>query len=105
MGYKDGMFDGRESQFQKGFDAGYEQGFQNGFVLGKFKARQNFNSTESNNATNSQNDLILQRSSRGQCVLCIDNALSNSSIDEIVQKQANHMVKINDTLKSRYDAK
>lgn len=105
MGYKDGMYDGRESQFQNGFDSGYEQGFRNGFLLGDYKARLNFSSAtknETNNEPKPSNDLILQRTTRGQCVLCTDNSLINSSIDEIVEKQSRHMEKVQNTLESRY---
>lgn len=105
MGYKDGAHDGRESQFQNGFDCGYEQGFQNGFLLGKYNGvrglAQQTNANDSSNA-NQPNDLILQRCSRGQCLLCINPTLINDSISDIVEKQSEHMKRIETTLQTRY---
>lgn len=110
MGYKDGVYDGRESQFQNGFDVGYEHGFQNGYVLGKYKGSltvvQNKSTETSSNAVNSplQNDFILQRSSRGQCILCTNPSLKDNSISDIVDKQTDHLRRIETTLTSRYGA-
>lgn len=106
MGYKDGVHDGRESQFQKGFDNGYEQGFKNGFLLGKFKGSLSVQATknETNTVSNVQNDLILQRPSRGQCILCTDHSLKDNSISDIVGKQTDHMKRIESTLESRYSS-
>lgn len=111
MGYKDGAHDGRESQFQNGFDCGYQQGFQNGFLLGKYNgirslAQQTTTTTTNNDEpshANQSNDLILQRCSRGQCLLCINPTLINDSISDIVAKQCEHMNRIETTLKERYD--
>lgn len=105
MGYKDGVHDGRESQFQNGFDCGYQQGFANGFLLGKYNgnrslAQQTTDNERSN--VNPSNDLILQRCSRGQCLLCINPSEINSSISDIVEKQKEHMQRIETTLKTRY---
>lgn len=107
MGYKDGVHDGRESQFQSGFDCGYQQGFQNGFLLGKYNGirslAQKTTNDERPNDTNQSNDLILQRCSRGQCLLCINPTLINNSIDDIIEKQKEHIQRIETTLKTRYD--
>lgn len=103
MGYKDGVHDGRESQFQKGFDDGYEQGFKNGFLLGKCKGR--LSSSETSAQSNIQNDLILQRVSRGQCILCTNPSLKDDSICDIIDKQTDHMKRIESTLASRYETK
>lgn len=105
MGYKDGMHDGQESQFQNGFDTGYEQGFRNGFLLGKYKGSLSINGTDDVSNEHGINELILQRSSRGHCVVCVDGSLKDSSIKDIVEKQTNHMEKIENTLISRYGTK
>lgn len=107
MGYKDGVHDGRESQFQNGFDCGYQQGFQNGFLLGKYNglrslAQQKRNKDEPS-TSNQANDLILQRCPRGQCVLCTNPTLINDSIKDITEKQSEHMKTIETTLQTRYD--
>lgn len=105
MGYKDGVHDGRESQFQAGFDDGYQQGFQNGFLLGKYKgsssAKQSMGEGTSDSAVS--NDLILQRVSRGQCILCTNPSLKDDSIKDIVEKQTEHMISVESTLKQRYE--
>lgn len=103
MGYKDGVHDGRESQFQKGFDDGYEQGFKNGFLLGKYKG--NLSVQTANQEPNIQNDLILQRPPRGQCILCTNPSLKDNSISNIVGQQKEHMNRIESTLQSRYGSK
>lgn len=102
MGYKDGMHDGQESQFQNCFDTGYEQGFKNGFFLGTFKGSLTQNQAKKTNDNKPSNDLILSRISRGQCVICTDKSLINSSIKDIVENQTNHSEKIKKTLESRY---
>lgn len=104
MGYKDGMHDGRESQFQKGFDDGYEQGFKNGFLLGKYKGSVSVQPTK-NDSNIDLNDLILQRPSRGQCILCTNPSLKDNSITNIVGKQTDHMNRIELTLDSRNGSK
>lgn len=105
MGYKDGVHDGRESQFQKGFDDGYEQGFKNGFLLGKYKGRLSTEQSSRNECADSsnRNDLILHRPSRGQCILCTNHSLKDDSISDIIDKQVDHMKRIESTLSSRYD--
>lgn len=105
MGYKDGMHDGQESQFQNGFDSGFEQGFLNGFLLGKYKGSLNINGTEEDPNEHRMNELILQRSSRGHCVVCVDGSLKDSSINDIIEKQTEKMEKIEKTLISRYGPK
>lgn len=100
MGYKDGVHDGRESKFQKGFDDGYEQGFTNGFLLGKYKGI--LASSDTGAQSNIQNDLILQRPSRGQCILCTNPSLKDDSISDIIDKQTEHMKRIESNLSSRY---
>lgn len=108
MGYGDGVSDGRETQFQKGFDDGYEQGYKNGFLLGKFKGQLAKNELTKNDGKSDakvQNDLILQRTSRGQCILCTDPSLKDDSIKDIVVKQNEHMKRIESTLESRYASK
>lgn len=106
MGYKDGVHDGRESQFQNGFDDGYQQGFHNGFLLGKYKGRIFAQNTLKDGASDSKNqtsnDLILQRSSRGQCILCTNHSLKDNSIKDIVSNQNEHMKTIKSTLETRY---
>lgn len=104
MGYSDGVHDGRESQFQKGFDDGFEQGFQNGFLLGKYKGSLSV-STGQTADSNVQNDLILQRPSRGQCTLCTDPSQKDNSISDIIDKQTEHMKRIESTLQTRYGSK
>lgn len=105
MGYKDGVHDGRESQFQNGFDAGYEQGFRNGYTLGKYKGSLTVPlKKDATTDSNVQNDLILQRPSRGQCILCTNPSLKDNSISDIVEKQTNHQMRIETTLASRYAA-
>lgn len=101
MGYKDGVHDGRESQFQNGFDCGYQQGFKNGFLLGKYNGIRSLDNERSN--TNQSNDLILQRCCRGQCLLCINPTLINNSINDITEKQTEHIKRIEITLQTRYD--
>lgn len=109
MGYKDGVHDGRESQFQNGFDVGYQQGFQNGFLLGKYKGNIFAQKTLKDGACNSKNatsnDLILQRSSRGQCILCTNHSLKDNSIEDIVTNQNEHMKTVKVTLETRYGPK
>ncbi|XP_031620058.1 protein YAE1 [Contarinia nasturtii] len=104
MGYKDGVHDGRESQFQKGFDDGYEQGFKNGFLLGKYNGQLTIEPTKNDSKSDgkARNDLILQRPSRGQCILCTNPSLKDDSIKDIVNKQNEHMKRIESTLESRY---
>lgn len=108
MGYKDGVHDGRESLFQNGFDCGYQLGFQNGFLLGKYNgirslAQQTTDTNDAQSSTNQSNDLILQRCSRGQCLLCINPTLINNSINDITEKQNEHIKRNESTLKTRYD--
>lgn len=106
MGYKDGVHDGRESQFQNGFDAGYEQGFKNGFLLGKYNGSLSIGSNkDANKESKIQNDLILHRPSRGQCILCTNPTLKDNSISDIVDKQTEHIKRIATTLESRYSSK
>lgn len=105
MGYKDGMHDGQESQFQNGFDTGYEQGFRNGFLLGKYKGSLNINRTDDASNEQGMNELILKHSSRGDCVFCVDRSLKDSCIKNIIEKQTNHMEKIENTLISRCGTK
>lgn len=100
-GYADGINDGRESQFQGSFDIGYENGLRNGFLLGKYRATNNAQKT-TNDHQQPSNDLILQRVSRGQCIVCIDKSLADGDMTEIIDKQAIHIDKIHSTLKSRY---
>lgn len=104
MGYADGVHDGRESQFQKGFDDGFEQGFKNGFLLGKYKGNLSVSISEAA-ISNVQNDLILQRASRGQCTLCTDPSQKDNSIGDIIDKQTEHMQRIESTLETRYGSK
>lgn len=92
-GYKDGAFDGRGAQFQRDFDVGYAEGFKNGFFLGKTKGL---------NRETTGNDLILSKTARGQCVVCVDQSLMEKPIDEIRETQEMHMNKIRETLSSRY---
>ncbi|XP_055322898.1 uncharacterized protein LOC129578410 [Sitodiplosis mosellana] len=105
MGYSDGVHDGRESQFQKGFDDGFEQGFKNGFLLGKYKGSVSNPMAAKSTNSNVQNDLILQRPFRGQCTLCTDPSQKDNSISDIVNKQTEHMKRIESTLGSRYGSK
>lgn len=105
MGYKDGIHDGRETQFQNGFDDGYEQGFQNGFMLGKYKGTI-FGSSlmDASNSKNQaiQNDLILYRPSRGQCILCTNPSIQENCVKDIVTQQNEHIKIVKATLESRY---
>lgn len=106
MGYKDGVHDGRESQFQRGFDEAYEQGFKHGFLLGEYKAKVLYaQSSRYDSNVPVQNDLILQRPSRGQCILCTNPSLKDNSISDIIDKQTDHMKRIESTLASRYGSK
>lgn len=99
MGYKDGIHDGRESQFQNGFDDGYCQGFRNGFLLGKCKG--SLTAEQSNADTNTLSVALGdQRFSRGQCILCTNPTLKDNSICDIVEKQNAHMKTIEDILQS-----
>lgn len=101
MGYKDGKHDGQESQFQSSFDIGYENGFANGFSLGKHKGTYDANkSNKVNDQSKASNISILQRTSRGECVLCKESSLNNSGIAEIIDKQKNQMNTIEKTLES-----
>lgn len=104
MGYKDGIHDGRESQFQNGFDSGYQQGFQNGFLLGRYKGVESIKQSNgmTTNNSNASNDLILQRPPRGQCILCTEPTLKDNSISDIIEKQTKHINRIEATLISRY---
>lgn len=102
MGYKDGMHDGREAQFQDSFDIGYANGFKNGYILGTYRAINATKEQQSLQQQQPQNDLALQRVSRGQCVLCTDKSLIESDIGEIVERQARHVDKIRSVLESRY---
>lgn len=103
LGYKDGKHDGRESQFQIGFDKGYQQGFQNGFLLGNWKGSLSVkqSNTDANKLSVASTDLISQRSSRGQCILCKNPSLKDDSIEDIVEKQNAHMKTFEETLQSR----
>lgn len=99
------MHDGRVSQFQTGFDIGYQNGIRNGFILGKQKGLLSAepDACNSNVKFDVQNDLILQRPSRGQCILCTDKALIDNSISDIVELQTKHINQIQTTLKTRYE--
>lgn len=99
MGYKDGIHDGRESQFQKGFDDGYEQGFKHGSLLGKYKG--DLWAEQLQQGTNAY-DLLLHRPSRGQCVLCTNPALKEDTISNIVVAQSEHMARVTSALQTRY---
>lgn len=109
MGYKDGVHDGRESQFQVGFDVGYQHGFKYGFLLGKFKGCLSIEQAQAKEENKSnlsgQNDLMLQRPSRGQCILCTNPSLKDESIGDIVIKQTEQMGNIESTLESNYVTK
>lgn len=102
MGYKDGKHDGRESQFQASFDVGYESGFKNGFLLGKYRATNVQNTAKDQQLQQPTNDLILQRVSRGQCILCTDKSLLDGDMNGIIENQKTHIDKIRSTLESRY---
>lgn len=105
MGYKDGKHDGQESQFQSSFDIGYENGFANGFVLGKHKGILDANqSNRLNDQSKASTNLILKRTSRGECVICKESSLNNSDIAEIIDKQKNQMNTIETTLKSNFES-
>lgn len=87
---------------------GYENGFRNGFRLGQQIGQLNAAAETSNKATQSTavsaaaTDLILKRSTRGQCVVCVDQSLVNESIDKVVCLQQKHMHKVNESLALKY---
>lgn len=97
LGFKEGAYDGREAQFQRDFDTGFECGFKNGFELGKYRAIYENNSDRL--------DIILNKPSRGQCVVCTDSSLKEKSTPEITATQEAHIEKCFQTLDSRYKSK
>lgn len=106
MGYKEGITDGREKQFQLGFDEGYEQGYKHGFLLGKYKGSIWIEQSNQGVAANFQNDLILERTSRGQCIICTNPImLKENSITEIIDRQNQYMNNVKSTLVSRHGPK
>lgn len=59
-GQREGLSNGRDTNFQTSFDNGYKDGFQNGFLLGKFKF-QKFGQLKSSNLIHITHLILLQR--------------------------------------------
>lgn len=69
IGLRDGIEEGRVSNFQKSFDEGYKNGFKNGFELGKLKGQL-------------ESPSELENTKRGNCILCKDESIIKKSNQE-----------------------
>ncbi|KAJ8981351.1 hypothetical protein NQ317_002888 [Molorchus minor] len=85
VGLREGILDGRDTNFQEHFDIGYKEGFQNGYALGKYKgsllaySRQHFLGLLTNS--------LLEKVSRGRCEICRHEELLNEGVSEIIRRQ------------------
>jgi len=79
-GYRDGVGEGKSSVFQQDFDRGYEDGFRNAYKLGLIKGglRGNAKVIE---------DPDLERTRKGNCVLCKDPSLEHKTLAELTRIQ------------------
>ncbi|CAH1169850.1 unnamed protein product [Phaedon cochleariae] len=75
-GLRDGISDGRDSNYQKSFDTGFQEGFKNGFLLGKHKGILLAESQQT--STEIKTNPLLEKLSRGSCEVC----KSGKSLDE-----------------------
>lgn len=82
--------------FQSGFDAGYNEGFKNAFNIGKYHG------LTTAAATNTKEDLLLRKPTRGQCQICTDPTLLEKSISDITAIQSKHSQNVNEALNKRY---
>lgn len=99
-GYKEGVFDGRQSVFQIGFDIGMAEGFRNAFIIGKHQGLStSYNQIENQNKVP---DVMLAKPTRGQCLICSDKQLINKTIPEIIEAQTKHSKSVFNALQKKY---
>ncbi|XP_060524987.1 uncharacterized protein LOC132701226 [Cylas formicarius] len=85
VGLKEGLFDGRASNFQVGFDSGYKIGLKNGFLLGQY-VFNNSKMGESPSNHRSANGEVSEDPKRELCVICSGDT-ENLNFSEIKMKQ------------------
>lgn len=101
-GYKEGVFEGRQSVFQSGFDIGMAEGFRNAFTIGKHQGFVTaYNQIKQQNQSEVL-DLMLAKPTRGQCLICSDKQLINETIPDIIKAQTNHSTNVSDALQKKY---
>uniref|UniRef100_A0A1L8DC89 Essential protein Yae1 N-terminal domain-containing protein n=1 Tax=Nyssomyia neivai TaxID=330878 RepID=A0A1L8DC89_9DIPT len=102
-GYKDGVSDGREQKYQEGFDAGFRDGFQHAFLVGKYKALAwADDQRKGNEATGSNNDLLLKNPQLGHCQICLDESLLEKNLTELEKLNNVHTQKVHERVKEKY---
>ncbi|PSN42696.1 hypothetical protein C0J52_06948 [Blattella germanica] len=95
-GFREGVAAGRDSVFQKGFDVGYLEGYMNGYSLGYIKGvmsiRNKFMEGKEADDSAKQLDPDLEKTSRGMCVLCLEEKQrtkeESNSVSDIIEKQS-----------------
>lgn len=112
-GYKEGIYDGRQSVFQKGFDIGFEQAFSNAYTIGRYqgqlKAVQQLPQDTIRSEPiekcleNCDHDLLLNKPTRGHCQVCINNELIKKDIGDILAVQSKHSESVNAALAKKYN--
>lgn len=103
-GYKEGVFDGRQSVFQNGFDIGMAEGFRNAFIIGQQQGLVTGYNQIKNQKQSEITDLMLAKPTRGQCLICSDKQLINEPIPDIVKAQTKHSANVSDALQKKYDS-
>lgn len=101
-GYKEGVYDGRQSVFQSGFDIGMAEGFRNAFTIGKHQGLATAYIQIDNQKQFEVLDLMLAKPTRGQCLICTDKELINKTIPVILKAQTKHSAIVSDALQKKY---
>lgn len=92
---RDGISNGRESNFQSSFDEGFRYGYFNGYAMGRYKAALQIK--------NISPDKTLNNPRAGWCYLCDDKSTQN--VADCIQQQMDKANKNFEHLDSIYSGK
>lgn len=101
-GYKEGIFDGRQSVFQNGFDIGMAEGLTNAFTIGRHQGLATAYKQIENQKQSEVPDLLLAKPTHGQCLICSDKQLINETIPDIIKAQTKHAANVSEALQKKY---
>ncbi|GJQ66442.1 hypothetical protein Trydic_g4446 [Trypoxylus dichotomus] len=88
VGFREGISDGKDQNFQKYFDEGFKEGFLNGFRLGRHKGVLKAMDLRSGSRKSEEQ---LRNSKKGLCCLCEDVKLEAMPIKDIKTLQQQYL--------------